>query len=212
MTHANAAVDNSQWPSQMITSLDNLANAAVQKNNRVEQLVVANKQLTNTIAKLQEDNTKLLNIIQQLAGHTPQSQGTTTKWDPKGYCHTHGFRVNLGHNSKTCRYKMPSKDYKIINSVYFTPGCANPPNLNTTTLLGTAANIPLLTPNAPALQDETTLPAMPLFPDQNLPSQQKRHIAYQVSLIICYLQSSLQMEAVKYFFTRQGARFHTMEK
>ncbi|KAL7475965.1 LOW QUALITY PROTEIN: hypothetical protein ACHAW6_001855 [Cyclotella cf. meneghiniana] len=42
-----------------------------------------------------------------------------------------------------------SKDYKIINSVYFTPGCANPPNLNTTVLLDIAANISLLTPNAP---------------------------------------------------------------
>ncbi|KAL7474049.1 hypothetical protein ACHAW6_000047 [Cyclotella cf. meneghiniana] len=68
MSEANAAVDDTQWSSQMITSLDNLANVAVQKNDRVEKLVVANKQLTDTITKLQEDNAKLLHIIQQMAG------------------------------------------------------------------------------------------------------------------------------------------------
>ncbi|KAL7474109.1 hypothetical protein ACHAW6_000102, partial [Cyclotella cf. meneghiniana] len=44
MLHANAAMDDVQWSSQMlsqmITSLNNLANAAVQKNNTVEKLVV----------------------------------------------------------------------------------------------------------------------------------------------------------------------------
>ncbi len=64
MTQANAAVNNAQWSSQMITSLDNLANTAVQKNDTVKQLVIANKQLTDTITKLQEDNAKLLQIIQ----------------------------------------------------------------------------------------------------------------------------------------------------
>ncbi len=49
-------------------------------------------------------------------------------------------------------------DHKIINSVYFTPGCTNPPNLNTTILLDTVANISLLTPDAPAQTDMTTLP------------------------------------------------------
>ena len=48
-------------------------------------------------------------------------------------------------------------DYKIINSIYFTPGCTNPPNLNTT-LLDTTANISLLTPHVPAKKNMTTLP------------------------------------------------------
>ncbi len=109
---ANAAVDDDQWSTQMITSLDNLANAAVQKNDTVERLVVANKLLTDTVAKLQEDNTKLLAVIQQLAGsgHTQRpspAHSSTPKWDPKGYCHTHGYRIIIGHNSKTCRYKKP---------------------------------------------------------------------------------------------------------
>ncbi|KAL7475159.1 hypothetical protein ACHAW6_001085 [Cyclotella cf. meneghiniana] len=58
MLHANAAVDNVQRLSQMllqiITSLNNLANTAVQKNDTVETLVVTNKQLTDTITKAQE--------------------------------------------------------------------------------------------------------------------------------------------------------------
>ncbi|KAL7478868.1 hypothetical protein ACHAW6_004618 [Cyclotella cf. meneghiniana] len=60
---ANAAVDDEQWSFQMIASLKNLANAAVQKNDTVECLVLANKLLMDTVAKLQEDNAKLLTII-----------------------------------------------------------------------------------------------------------------------------------------------------
>ncbi|KAL7475407.1 hypothetical protein ACHAW6_001325 [Cyclotella cf. meneghiniana] len=43
MLQANAAVDDVQWSSQMITSLKNLANATVQKNDTVEKLVFSNK-------------------------------------------------------------------------------------------------------------------------------------------------------------------------
>ncbi|KAL7482666.1 hypothetical protein ACHAW6_012249 [Cyclotella cf. meneghiniana] len=49
---ANAVVDDDQWSTQMITSLDNMANAAVQKNDTVERLVLANKLLKDTVAKL----------------------------------------------------------------------------------------------------------------------------------------------------------------
>ena len=110
MSQANDTVDDTQWSSQMITSLDNLANAMVQKNNTVEKLVVANKQLTDTIAKLQEDDAKLLHIIKQMAEQTPytsQHQHAATRYDPKGYCHTHGYKVTVGHTSKTCHYKKP---------------------------------------------------------------------------------------------------------
>ncbi|KAL7476446.1 LOW QUALITY PROTEIN: hypothetical protein ACHAW6_006627 [Cyclotella cf. meneghiniana] len=46
----------------------------------------------------------------------------------------------------------------MINSVYLTPGCANPPDLNNTALLDTTANISLLTPHAPAQINMSTLP------------------------------------------------------
>ncbi len=47
---------------------------------------------------------------------------------------------------------------KLVNSVYLTPGCTNPPDLNTTALLDTTANISLLTPQAPAQITMTLLP------------------------------------------------------
>ena len=49
---ANAAVDDAQWSSQMIISLDILDNASVQKNDTVEHLGLANKLLTDTVTKL----------------------------------------------------------------------------------------------------------------------------------------------------------------
>ncbi|KAL7475168.1 hypothetical protein ACHAW6_001094 [Cyclotella cf. meneghiniana] len=110
MSQANAAVDDMQWSSQMISSLHNLANAAEQKNDTVEKLVVASKQLMDTIMKLQEDNAKPLNIIQQMAGNNPrttQHHNAAPRYDPKGYCYTHSYKVTVGHNSKTCRYKKP---------------------------------------------------------------------------------------------------------
>ncbi|KAL7489259.1 hypothetical protein ACHAW6_014826 [Cyclotella cf. meneghiniana] len=83
-TQAIATVDNSQWSLQMITSLNNLANAAGQKNNTSEQLVLANRQLTGMITNFQEDNAKLLSIIQKLAVITELSLGTTAKLiDPR---------------------------------------------------------------------------------------------------------------------------------
>ncbi|KAL7480758.1 hypothetical protein ACHAW6_006418 [Cyclotella cf. meneghiniana] len=108
MSQANATVDDAQWSAQMITSLDNLANAKVQKNDTVEKLVVANKQLMDTITKLQEVKAKLLNIIQQMAGNHPrttQHHTATPRFEPNGYCHTHGYKVSVGHNSKTCKSK-----------------------------------------------------------------------------------------------------------
>ncbi|KAL7475163.1 hypothetical protein ACHAW6_001087, partial [Cyclotella cf. meneghiniana] len=81
------------------------------------------------------------------------------KASPSGQCHV---TTHFGRQSRqqiiAPKRGTRSKRYTIINSVSFTPGCANPSNLNTTTLLDTAANISLLTLNALVLQDATTLP------------------------------------------------------
>ncbi|KAL7479837.1 hypothetical protein ACHAW6_005556 [Cyclotella cf. meneghiniana] len=64
--------------------------------------------------KLQEDKAKLLSVILHMAvsyQHTSPPQEPTSGWDPKGYCHTHGYKVHLGHNSKTCRYKNHEHHY-----------------------------------------------------------------------------------------------------
>ena len=98
-----------------MTSLNNLANAAVQKNNTIEKLIETNKQQQETIHKLQAQNGELLYLLKHLGGPsvayaiskkvgTPgQPRQSAAKWDPAGYCWTHGYKVKKGHDSKTCK-------------------------------------------------------------------------------------------------------------
>ncbi len=99
----------------MALSLDNLANAAVQKNDTVEKLVLtnnklatANATLTEHIARLQAHNTTLLHLLDKHTVSGTSGVKTTITddyngWDPTGYCWTHGFRVKKGHTSKSCK-------------------------------------------------------------------------------------------------------------
>jgi len=112
--HANAAVSDEQLSQQMIDSLDNLAMAAVQKNNTVGKLVIANKQVTDTVAKLQAEDAKLLQIIQTSitrGGHHATRKGTmgsdSPAWESEGYCWSHRYKCKIGHNSKTCNRRLP---------------------------------------------------------------------------------------------------------
>ncbi len=47
---ANQAITNNEQTARMVTSLDNLANAAIQKNDTVNKLVAANECLTKALA------------------------------------------------------------------------------------------------------------------------------------------------------------------
>ena len=47
---------------------------------------------------------------------------------------------------------------KLANNIYLQPGSANPPDINTTTLLDSSANISLLANGAPANESATQLP------------------------------------------------------
>ena len=100
----------------MALSLDNLATAAIQKNDTVEKLVITNNLLTVTnqkftehVTKLQEQNGKLLYILEKYAsGGTGWAVGrifaqaeNIDVWDPAGYCWMHGFKVKKGQKSKT---------------------------------------------------------------------------------------------------------------
>jgi hypothetical protein len=111
MTRADEALAN-----QMVTSLDNLALAAVQKNETLEQMIKINemkeitlKNLMTQLAKEKETSSKLLDIIHKAGlktgGHNNSSGSgsTSSKWDPNGYCWTHGYKVTKNHNSKTCK-------------------------------------------------------------------------------------------------------------
>ena len=101
---------------KMVTALDNLANAAVQKNDTFENLVLSNKTLTDTNKKLQDDNRKLLAVITALStkgapkttsGRDRSGAGSEHPWDPTGYCWSHGYKVKVGHSSATCERGKP---------------------------------------------------------------------------------------------------------
>jgi hypothetical protein len=90
---ANKATTDAEKAAMMARSLDNLANAAIQKNDTVEKLVVANKLLAKASA---DANVAIARL--RLPGHSASQSGGTSnaraatppEWDPQGYCWTHG--------------------------------------------------------------------------------------------------------------------------
>jgi hypothetical protein len=120
MTVGDTVIDSNQatelkQAQQMVSSLDNLANATIQKNTTIENLVATNATLTKAIANIP------LSIAQMCATGIPTSPATTapvpmtearvrpshwsnTKsgWDKVGYYWTHGYKVKVGHISATC--------------------------------------------------------------------------------------------------------------
>jgi hypothetical protein len=100
---------------QIASSLNNLANATIQKNTTIENLVVTNTTLTKAITNIQ------LFIAQMCVASVPTSptpaapapmteahfrpshwSNTKSAWDKAGYCWTHGYKVKVGHFSTTC--------------------------------------------------------------------------------------------------------------
>jgi hypothetical protein len=116
---ANQAAEIEQ-AQQMATSLDNLANASIQKNATIDNLVATNAALSKAIQDIQRTLATMMTAHTpapgapalttppgQPTGNTPParpSHWTTVKpaWDRTGYCWSHGFKVKLGHNSCTC--------------------------------------------------------------------------------------------------------------
>ncbi len=105
---ANATIEP-ELSTQLVTSLNNLAYAAVQKNDTIEKFIKTIKQQQDTIHKLQAQNGELMMKLlggQSAANAGEKKSGTTGgthAWDPSGYCWTHGYKVKKGHNSKTCK-------------------------------------------------------------------------------------------------------------
>ncbi len=88
-------------------SLDSLANASMQMNNKIDKLVMTNQQQAKIIADLTEANAKLKAgspPTEQWLGHAnpPNWRSTKPTWDPSGYCWMHGFWVKVGNSSTTC--------------------------------------------------------------------------------------------------------------
>ena len=92
----------------MITALDNLENAAVQKNGNVERLVIANKALTDSLVDRDAECDRLLTIITALStgrGTSGISGDGKPPWEPDGYCSSHGYKVRTGYSSATCHFQ-----------------------------------------------------------------------------------------------------------
>jgi hypothetical protein len=113
---ANQAAEMEQ-AQQMAASLDNLANASIQKNTTIENLVATNAALTRSIQDIQRTlatmmttrppATPALAPSGQPTGDTPPGRPShwaaeKPAWDRTGYCWSHGFKVKIGHNSCTC--------------------------------------------------------------------------------------------------------------
>ncbi|KAL7523579.1 hypothetical protein ACHAXR_000242, partial [Thalassiosira sp. AJA248-18] len=86
---ANQAEEN-QMGDKMVSALDNLANAAIQRNGTFEQMVKANQTLIKTIESQQAEIKRLLTIVTTLSSgkqSLPKASGEGDgNWDKKGYC------------------------------------------------------------------------------------------------------------------------------
>jgi len=111
---ANQAVEIEQ-AQQMATSLDNLANASIQKNATIDNLVATNASFSKAIQDIQRTlATMMTNQTPKQGTPTPPGQPTgdqprpshwtTVKppWDRTGYCWSHGYKVKVGHTSSMC--------------------------------------------------------------------------------------------------------------
>ena len=123
---ANAAEEEAQGR-QIATSLEHLANASIQKNATIDQLVATNAQLMQALESLQTSMSRIFTHGTPLPAHPPTAVTpwapptsappatgvagprpahwghTKPDWDKLGYCWTHGFKVKVGHNSSTCQ-------------------------------------------------------------------------------------------------------------
>ena len=114
-TFANHAIADAEHAKMMARSLDNLANAALQKNDTVEKLVSANERLAKALADANAAIARLR--LPGTAATTPGSvpparpaNATIPAWDPQGYCWSHGWKVKLGHSSATCTHRKEGHD------------------------------------------------------------------------------------------------------
>ena len=92
---------------KMVNALDNLANAAVQRNDTFETMVKSNHAQMTIIETQMAEIKKLTAIISNLSTKAkPDNQSTTTggrQFQKDAYCWWHGYKLTRGHNSCTCK-------------------------------------------------------------------------------------------------------------
>jgi hypothetical protein len=114
---AYQATTKAEQAACMVTSLDNLANVAIQKNSTVKKLVATNDHLAKALANTNAAIACLCLPNTPAAPATPSgtdnhpcpSHWLTIKpeWANNGYCWTHGHKVKVGHSSATCTHRKP---------------------------------------------------------------------------------------------------------
>ena len=105
---------------KMVVALDNLANAAVEKNGTIETLVKANLALTKAVADRDTSLLALTTAITKFSNQRSKGGGggggggggsgptaDQSAFDPLGYCWSHGYKCKHGHSSATCNKKKP---------------------------------------------------------------------------------------------------------
>jgi hypothetical protein len=107
---ANQVAAEAEQAAMMARLLDNLVNAALQKNDTIEKLVIANEKLAKALANA---NTAIACLC-LLTPATAPAGGSNDRpfhwlpvildWDPTGYCWLHGFKVKRGPTSATCAH------------------------------------------------------------------------------------------------------------
>jgi hypothetical protein len=115
-TFAHQAATGNQ-EAQMVVSLDNLANAAIQKNYTVDKLIAAKERLAKALAyansalvRLRLPNTATTTTTATTAPASSAARpahwaSTPPDCDPNGHCWTHGFKVKTNHNSANCAHR-----------------------------------------------------------------------------------------------------------
>jgi hypothetical protein len=96
---ANLAITDDKQTARIVTSLNNLANAALQKNNTVNKLVASNKLLAKALVDANTAIAGLCFLTTPATPATPAAQDSTDnppcpahwtpikpEWDPTGYC------------------------------------------------------------------------------------------------------------------------------
>ena len=112
---ANAVAAEYQAPQQLTEALDQLAMATTSDRSILSQLTQANAELTKTNKKLVDQMTEAVQALKVLADADTKREEArcirvreyNMKFDPEGYCWTHGYKVTPGHNSCTCTDKKP---------------------------------------------------------------------------------------------------------
>jgi hypothetical protein len=112
---AYQAATKAKQAARMVTSLNNLANAAIQKTDTIEKLVAANKCLAKALANANAAIACL--CLQNMPAASAAPSGTDNRpcpshwltvkpnWDNNGYCWTHGHKVKVGLSSATCSHQ-----------------------------------------------------------------------------------------------------------